>query len=243
MCCGCSSPPWVRATAGASEMQTKEKPANVAFMVFLVSSGGVFFPQDSGAAVPRPLEMRWMRFALRVQPLHLIEFLGRDLKQVPDEQNQAPGWWVGVRSVELLGLVAVSENWIELDPSHVCFGDKGHMAPGAFGCGGFFSPRRIRKWVMPEVEEAPSIRCSKSLAVFYGDIHAVEFAVEISSTGRFGTRTVGKGRIENARQFLDEDGSFGEGTGLEVHVEIFLFDVDVVVFGEVGFAVVEGIGC
>src|ERR1700724_4900198 len=58
-----------------------------------------FPPQDSGA-VPRPLEMRWSPLTLRGPPLHLIEFLGRDLRQVPDEQNQAPGLRVGVRSVE-----------------------------------------------------------------------------------------------------------------------------------------------
>src|SRR5271156_3818191 len=64
-----------------------------------VSSCGVFLPQDSEAA-PRPSEMRWIRLILRVPPLHLIEFLGRDLRQVPDEQNQAPGLRVSVRSVE-----------------------------------------------------------------------------------------------------------------------------------------------
>jgi len=69
-----------------------------AFMVFLLR-GGVFLPQDSGA-VPRPSEMRWIRLTLRVQPLHLIEFLGRDLRQVPDEQNQAPGLRDSVRSAE-----------------------------------------------------------------------------------------------------------------------------------------------
>ena len=44
--------------------------------------------------------MRWVRRTLRVQPLHLIEFLGRDLRQVPDEQNQAPGLRGSVRSTE-----------------------------------------------------------------------------------------------------------------------------------------------
>src|ERR1700686_4149423 len=55
--------------------------------------------QDSGA-VPRPSEMRWIRLTLLVPPLHFIEFLGRDLRQVPDEQNQAPGLRDSVRSVE-----------------------------------------------------------------------------------------------------------------------------------------------
>ena len=62
-------------------------------------SGGVFLPQDSGA-VPRPSEMRWIRLTLRVPPLHFIEFLGGDLRQVPDEQNQAPRLRDSVRSVE-----------------------------------------------------------------------------------------------------------------------------------------------
>ena len=48
----------------------------------------------------RPLEMRWNRIALRVPSLHFIEFLGRDLRQVPDEQNQAPGLRDSVRSAE-----------------------------------------------------------------------------------------------------------------------------------------------
>ena len=44
--------------------------------------------------------MRWIRLTLLVPPLHFIEFLGRDLRQVPDEQNQATGLRDGVRSVE-----------------------------------------------------------------------------------------------------------------------------------------------
>src|SRR5271156_222675 len=48
----------------------------------------------------RPLEMRRIRVTLRVPSRHFIEFLGRDLRQVPDEQNQAPGLRDSVRSVE-----------------------------------------------------------------------------------------------------------------------------------------------
>src|SRR5580658_11270820 len=47
-----------------------------------------------------PSEMRWIRLILGVPPLHFIEFLGRDLRQVPDEQHQAPGLRDSVRSVE-----------------------------------------------------------------------------------------------------------------------------------------------
>src|SRR3984885_2914889 len=54
----------------------------------------------AAGAVPRPSEMRWVRRTLRVPPLHFIEFLGRDLRQVADEQNQAPGLRGSVRSAE-----------------------------------------------------------------------------------------------------------------------------------------------
>ena len=64
----------------------------------LLHSDGVFLPQDSGA-VPGPSEMRWIRLTL-LPPLHFIEFLGRDLRQVPDEQNQAPGLRDSVRFAE-----------------------------------------------------------------------------------------------------------------------------------------------
>src|SRR4029077_7454917 len=117
------------------------------------------------------------------------------------------------------------------------------MAAGTLGCGGFLGPRRIGKRGMPEVKETPAVRCRKSLAIFDCHIHAVKFPVEISAARWFSARAVGKGRIENARQFLDEDGSFWKGTCLEVHVQVSLFDVDMVVFGEARLAVVKGIGC
>ena len=46
--------------------------------------------------------IRWIRLPLRIQRLHLFEFLGRELRQMPDEQNQAPGF---------LGSVRVAEGW------------------------------------------------------------------------------------------------------------------------------------
>ena len=76
-----------------------ESPPLTCFHGVSFFSGGVFLPQDSGA-IPRPSEMRRNRLTLRVPPLHLIEFLGRDLRQVPDEQNQAPGLRGSVRSAE-----------------------------------------------------------------------------------------------------------------------------------------------
>src|SRR5215470_10528740 len=96
---------------------------------------------------------------------------------------------------------------------------------------------------MSEVDKTPSIRCSESLAIFNRDIHAVVFAVEVSSAGWFRARAVGKGGIENARQLLNEDGTFGKGTNLEVRVQILFLDINVVIFGESGLAIVQAVGC
>src|SRR5258705_13285140 len=97
-----------------------------------------------------------------------------------------------------LSPVAVSENWIELCPSHVCFGDKGHMTPGALGRRSFFCRFGIGKRVVAEVEEAPAIGCGEFLAIFHSHVHAVVFTVEISSAGWFGARTIGEGGIQDA---------------------------------------------
>src|SRR5271169_6928719 len=44
--------------------------------------------------------MRWIRLTLLVPPFHFIQFLGGDLRQVPNEQNQTPGLRDSVRSAE-----------------------------------------------------------------------------------------------------------------------------------------------
>src|SRR5262245_23290553 len=100
--------------------------------------------------------------------------------------------------VELFGLVAVSENWIELDPSHVCLGDKGHMTACALGRRSFLCRFGIGKRVVAEVEEAPAIGRGESLAIFHSHVHAVVFTVEISSARWFGARTIREGGIQNA---------------------------------------------
>ena len=55
--------------------------------------------------------MRWVCLILRVPPLHFIEFLGRDLRQVPDEQNQVPG---------LRGSVRFAEGWHAAQTNPIC---------------------------------------------------------------------------------------------------------------------------
>src|ERR1700752_2466958 len=96
--------------------------------------------------------------------------------------------------------------------------------------------------MVSKVEEAPAVRCGESLTVLHSDVEAVVCAVEISSSGWLGARSIRKGRVENPSQFFNEDGAFGKGTGFEVDVQVLLLDVDMGVFREVGFAVVEAIG-
>jgi hypothetical protein len=59
------------------------------------------FPQPPGDC-RHSAPIRWIRLPLRIQSLHLIEFLGVDLRQVLDEQNQAP---------RFLGSVRFAEGW------------------------------------------------------------------------------------------------------------------------------------
>src|ERR1700756_6071743 len=96
--------------------------------------------------------------------------------------------------------------------------------------------------MMSKVEEAPAVRCGESLTVLHSDVEAVLCPFEISSSGWLGARSIRKGGVEIPSQFFSQDGAFGKGTGFEVDVQVLLLDVDMVVFREVGFAVVEGIG-
>src|SRR5579862_8717480 len=57
-----------------------------------VHAGGVISPQLS--------EILWVRLGLPIPSIHLFDFLGRDLRQVPDEQNQASGFRGGMHLAE-----------------------------------------------------------------------------------------------------------------------------------------------
>src|SRR4029077_17359827 len=97
--------------------------------------------------------------------------------------------------------------------------------------------------MMPESEEAPVVGLSKLLTVFHRYVDTVVLAVKISTSGRFFPRAVRKLRIKNPRQLFYEDRSFGKGARLQIGIDVFLFDVHVMIFGEVCLCVVEGIGC
>src|SRR5262249_6587371 len=115
------------------------------------------------------------------------------------------------------------------------------MASRTFARGRFLGSIRIRQGMMPECEEAPVVGLRKALTVFYCYVDAVVLTVEIPASGRFLTRAVWKSRIKNSRQLLYDDRSFWKLACLEIHINVFLLNVHVMVFGEVSPSVVEGI--
>src|SRR5437879_4422009 len=139
---------------------------------------------------------------------------------------------VRLKPAYLIRFVFVSKQRIELDPSHVGFGDIGDMASCTLIHRRFPSGRLIWQWMMPEGEEAPAIGLSKPLAVFHCYVDAVELAVEIPPSGWLRTGAVWKSRIQNPSQFFYNDCSFGKGARLQIYIDILLFDVYVVIFGE-----------
>src|SRR5215813_6221142 len=96
--------------------------------------------------------------------------------------------------------------------------------------------------MMPEGEEAPAVRFRELRAVFYGDVDPVVFPVEETPAGWLSTRAVGKGRLENPGELLDDDRSLGERPGLQICLDVLPLDVHVMVFGKVGRSVIQPIG-
>src|SRR2546427_6469593 len=99
----------------------------------------------------------------------------------------------------------------------------------------------IRQWMMAESEEAPPICLRESLAVFDSRVDAVVGAVEEPASRWFCTRAVRESRTQKAIQFFDNDGSFWKRTRLQVRIDVFRLDVDVMIFRESRFPVVEAV--
>src|ERR1700720_3061139 len=95
--------------------------------------------------------------------------------------------------------------------------------------------------MMPEGEEAPAVGLSKALAVFDSRVDAVVGAVEEPASRWFCTRAVRESRTQKASQFFDDNRSFGKRTRLQVRIDVFRLDVDVMIFGETRFPVVESV--
>src|ERR1700720_3062001 len=95
--------------------------------------------------------------------------------------------------------------------------------------------------MMPEGEEAPAVGLSKALAVFDSRVDAVVGAVEEPASRWFCTRAVRESRTQKAIQFFDDNGSFWKRTRLQVRINVFLLDVDVMIFREARLSVVEAV--
>lgn len=93
--------------------------------------------------------------------------------------------------------------------------------------------------MVTEGEESPSICFGKALAIFHGYVDAVVCTIEVTSAGRFGSGTIGKGGTQNKREFLDDDSSLREHTVLQISVHILRLDIDVVIFREAGFSAIK----
>src|SRR4030095_3696734 len=95
--------------------------------------------------------------------------------------------------------------------------------------------------MMPEIEKSPVVSAGKALTVFHCYVHAVVLTVEIPAARWFRARAVWKSRIKDSRQLLYDDRSFWKLAGLQIRIDVSLFYVHVMEFGEVRLAVVETI--
>src|SRR5262249_16488487 len=117
------------------------------------------------------------------------------------------------------------------------------MASRAFVHRRFCGGLRIWQWMMAEVEEAPAVGIGKPLTVFHRYVEPVVFAIEIATSRWFLARAVRESRIKNASQLLDEHSSFRKRARRQIGINIFLLDVDVMIFREARLPVVETVWC
>src|SRR5580704_11106475 len=125
------------------------------------------------------------------------------------------------------------EHRIELNPGHVSFCYVRLVAAGALRCWSLCGVPVVWLRMMSESEEPPPVRCGKLLAVFYGAIYTVEFAVEEPAPRGFCSGAVRKAWIQDTGQFLDNDCPFWKNSILQVGVHVLFLDIHVMVFREV----------
>ena len=114
----------------------------------------------------------------------------------------------------LLNLKSVVQESIELGPDLILFGAS-NMAVRAFLFGLHLCCRRLRLVVI-EVEIAPPPCVSKALRIFDSYVCAIERAWEEPTPGGLGARSIRVLGWERQLQFLEEDRSLRELTGLLV---------------------------
>src|SRR5258705_7241974 len=93
--------------------------------------------------------------------------------------------------------------------------------------------------MMPESVVTPAVGLGILLTVFYRKVDAVELTIEIPASRWFLARAVWKSRIEDASQFFYYDRSLWKVACLQIRINVFLLDVDVMIFGEVRLGAVR----
>ena len=87
---------------------------------------------------------------------------------------------------------------------------------------------------MAECVVPPAVGVGILLTIFYCDVDTVVLAVEVSTSGRFGAGAVWKLRIKDPREFFYYDRSFWHVARFQIRINVFLLDVYMMIFGEVG---------
>jgi hypothetical protein len=146
------------------------------------------------------------------------------------------------RNLSLAIPVLVTKQRIKLNPRHIRGCDIANVPPCTFLNRRFSRGFLIRQRMMPKSKKAPTVRLSKPILVLHAKVNTVVLAVEISPSRWFCARTVWKSWFKNTSQFFDNDGSFGKLTGLQIGIDIFLLNVDVMIFGKARLSVVQSIG-
>src|SRR3954471_17394619 len=115
------------------------------------------------------------------------------------------------------------------------------MASGTLGHWPFRGGLVVWQWMMPKGEEAPAIRLCEPLAVFYGHVDAVVHAVEVPASGRFLARAIWELWVKNAGQFFYDHRSFWKVPCFQICIDVFLFDIYVMIFGEIRLGATSGL--
>jgi hypothetical protein len=137
--------------------------------------------------------------------------------------------------------IFVPKHRVELSIGHVCVRDIGDMASGTLGRRPFRGGFLVWQWMMPIGKETPAVRVCEALAVFYGHVDAVVRTIEIPASGGFLTGPVWKSRVKNPDQFFYDDRSFRKIACLQIYIDVFLFDIYVMIFGEVRLGTASGL--
>src|SRR5258708_6484247 len=93
--------------------------------------------------------------------------------------------------------------------------------------------------MMPEREITPTVAIGEPLTVFYRDVDAVVRTGEVPASRLFLTRAVRERRFKDPSKLFYDDRSLGEGARFRVRIDVWLFYIYVMIFGEGCLVVIE----